>query len=82
MNPLVSRIGFELPAIVSGGTITAIVLNLPTTGPVLFFALISQDMYLAGGIIMILSTLTIIGTLLSDILLAWIDPRIRFEQGR
>jgi peptide/nickel transport system permease protein len=82
INPLVSSIGWELPAIVSGGTITSIVLNLPTTGPILYTSLVSQDMYLAGGIILILSALTLIGTLLSDILLAWLDPRIRFEGGK
>lgn len=80
INPIVSRIGWELPAIISGATITAIVLNLPTTGPMLYNALLSQDMYLAGSTIMILSFLTMVGTLLSDIMLAWLDPRIRFER--
>jgi peptide/nickel transport system permease protein len=80
INPIVSRIGWELPAIISGATITAIVLNLPTTGPMLYQALLSQDMYLAGSTIMILSFLTMVGTLLSDIMLAWLDPRIRFER--
>ena len=63
---------------VSGAAITSIVLNLPTTGPVLLIALRSQDMYLAGSFIMILSVLTVIGTLLSDLLLVWLDPRIRY----
>jgi len=79
VNPIVSTIGWTLPAIVSGGTITAIVLNLPTTGPLLFSALISQDMHLAGAIIMLLSFLTIIGTFISDVLLVVVDPRIRYE---
>jgi len=79
INPLISTIGWLLPQIVSGTTITAIVLNLPTTGPVLLRGLMTQDMYLAGSFIMILSTLTVFGTLISDILLAWLDPRIRYK---
>lgn len=78
INPLVSTVGWLLPAIISGGALTAIVLNLPTVGPVLLQALLFQDMYLAGSSILILSSLTIIGTLISDILLAWLDPRIRY----
>jgi len=81
INPIVSTIGWTLPAIVSGETITAIVLSLPTTGPLLFGALMAQDMYLAGSTIMLLTFLTVIGTLISDILLVWIDPRIRYEKG-
>ena len=79
LNPFVSTIGWMLPHLFSGATIAAVVLSLPTTGPLLLRALMSQDMYLAGSFIMILSTLTVIGTLLSDILLALIDPRIRYE---
>ena len=78
INPMISTIGWLLPGLVSGSGITAIVLNLPTTGPVLLKALMSQDMYLAGSFVMILSTLTVIGTVLSDILLAALDPRIRY----
>jgi peptide/nickel transport system permease protein len=74
LNPIMSTIGWQLPAIVSGETIVSLVLGLPTTGPLLYTALITQDMYLAASFIMILSALTILGTLLSDILLAWIDP--------
>ncbi len=81
INPIVSTIGWVLPAIISGETITAIVLNLPTTGPLLFSALMSQDMYLAGSIVMFLAFLTIIGTFISDILLVKLDPRIRYEKG-
>ncbi|WP_227270796.1 ABC transporter permease [Roseobacter weihaiensis] len=77
LNPFVSRIGWELPELISGATITAIVLSLPTTGPLLLEALLAQDMYLAGSFIMMLSVLTVIGTLISDLLLAWLDPRIR-----
>lgn len=78
INPMISTIGWLLPGLVSGEGITAIVLNLPTTGPLLLQALMNQDMYLAGSFVMILSTLTVIGTLLSDILLAAVDPRIRY----
>jgi peptide/nickel transport system permease protein len=77
-SPMISTIGWLLPSLVSGAGITAIVLNLPTTGPVLVMALMQQDMYLAGSFIMILSTLTVIGTMISDILLAVTDPRIRY----
>jgi len=79
LNPFVSTIGWVLPALISGEAITAIVLSLPTTGPLLLRSLLSQDMYLAGSFILMLSTLTIIGTLLSDVLLALLDPRIRLE---
>ncbi|MEM7134291.1 MAG: ABC transporter permease [Chloroflexota bacterium] len=79
MNPFVSTIGWTLPALVSGSIIVSIVLNLPTTGPMLFQALQQQDMYLAGSFILIVSSLTVIGTLISDILLAWLDPRIRYQ---
>jgi peptide/nickel transport system permease protein len=79
MNPVVSSIGYVLPAIFSGSAVTAIVLNLPTVGTLLMGALLSQDMYLAGSLLLILACLTIIGTLLSDLALAWLDPRIRLE---
>ena len=79
INPLVSTIGWYLPLIFSGSVIVATVLNLPTIGPMLLRALIGQDMFLAGTIIMIYLFLAIIGTLISDILLAWLDPRIRME---
>jgi len=77
--PWISTVGWSLPGIISGETITAVVLSLPTTGPLLLRALQSQDMYLAGSFIMLLSFLTVIGTLISDILLGWVDPRIRYE---
>jgi peptide/nickel transport system permease protein len=79
VNPLISTIGWMLPAVVGGEVVVAKVLNLPTTGPVLLDAIQSQDMYLAGALVMILSTLTIVGTLVSDILLALFDPRIRYS---
>lgn len=77
LNPFISTAGWYLPSLVSGSTIVAVVLSLPITGPLLLRALLSQDMYLAGSFIFMLSALTIFGTLLSDILLAWLDPRIR-----
>jgi peptide/nickel transport system permease protein len=79
INPLVSTIGWYLPLLFSGSLIVATVLNLPTIGPMLLRALISQDMFLAGSIILIYCFLAIIGTLISDVLLAWLDPRIRVE---
>ena len=81
LNPIVSTIGWTLPAIVSGQTITAIVLSLPTVGPLLLEALVNEDIILAGSVVMILSFLTVLGTLLSDLLLVVLDPRIRFEGG-
>ena len=79
LNPFVSTIGWILPTLVSGEIIVAVVMNLPTTGPLLLRALLVQDMYLAGSLILIVSMLTVIGTLISDVLLAWIDPRIRYQ---
>jgi peptide/nickel transport system permease protein len=79
LNPLVSTIGWYLPQLFSGSLIVATVMNLPNIGPLLLRALINQDMYLAGAILLIYCFLTIIGTLISDILLAWLDPRIRME---
>ncbi|WP_237155261.1 ABC transporter permease [Oryzibacter oryziterrae] len=78
LNPFISTVGWALPALFSGDIIAAVVLNLPTTGPLLLKALQMQDMYLAGSFILILSVFTVVGTLLSDILLAWSDPRIRY----
>ena len=75
--PFVATVGWTLPTLISGATITAIVLNLPMNGPVLLQSLLTQDMYLAASFIMLESALVLVGTLLSDLLLAWIDPRIR-----
>lgn len=80
-NPLISTIGWYLPLLFSGSLIVATVLNLPTIGPLLLRALIVQDMFLAGAIILIYMFLAVLGTILSDILLAWTDPRIRFEDA-
>lgn len=79
LNPFISTLGWTLPAIISGEAIVGIVLNLPTLGPLLLRALQSQDMYLAGSIVLIISVLTVIGTLISDIVLAIADPRIRLN---
>ena len=79
VNPIISTVGWILPGIVSGETIVAIVLGLPTIGPLVFRSLMQQDMFLAGSTIMILSFLTVVGTLISDLLLVIVDPRIRFE---
>jgi peptide/nickel transport system permease protein len=79
INPLISTIGWLLPAVISGDIIVSVVLSLQTTGPLYFRALLNQDMFLAGSILMFLAVLTVIGTLISDLLLAWVDPRIRYE---
>jgi peptide/nickel transport system permease protein len=79
INPIISTIAWVFPNIFSGGTITAIVLSLPTIGPLMFLALMSQDMYLAGACVMILGTMTFLGAFISDILLAGVDPRIRLS---
>lgn len=79
LNPFISTIGWILPTLVSGEIIVAVVMNLPTTGPLLLRALLVQDMYLAGSLILVVSLLTVLGTLISDVLLAWVDPRIRYQ---
>ncbi|MCB0110403.1 MAG: ABC transporter permease [Caldilineaceae bacterium] len=79
LNPFISTAGWALPGLINGATIISIVLSLPTTGPILLNALLNQDMYLAASFILILSALTVIGTMISDILLAWLDPRIRYQ---
>ncbi len=79
LNPFVSTLGWVLPHLVSGSVIISIVLNLPTSGPLLLQALLGQDQYLAGAFLLLMCLLTVLGTLLSDILLALLDPRIRFQ---
>jgi ABC-type dipeptide/oligopeptide/nickel transport system permease component/ABC-type transport system substrate-binding protein len=81
LNPFISGIGGILPALVSGGAIVAIVLSLSTVGPLMLEALMTQDVYLAGSMLLFLSMLAVIGTLMSDLLLLVLDPRIRFESG-
>jgi ABC-type dipeptide/oligopeptide/nickel transport system permease component/ABC-type transport system substrate-binding protein len=82
LNPFVSGIGSIFPQIISGGAIVAIVLSLPMVGPVLLSALMTQDLYLAASMLMVLSLLTVLGTLVSDLLLLWMDPRIRMTSGQ
>jgi peptide/nickel transport system permease protein len=77
LNPFISTIGYLLPYVVSGSIIVSLVLSLPTVGPLLLKALIAQDMFLAGTIILLLGVMTVIGTFISDLLLMWVDPRIR-----
>jgi peptide/nickel transport system permease protein len=79
LNPFASQIPFILPQLVGGSIIVSVVLSLPTVGPLLLKALIALDMFLAGTIILLISILTVIGSLISDLLLVWIDPRIRLE---
>ena len=82
LNPFISGIGGIFPSLVSGGAIVAMVLSLPTVGPLMLDALMMEDMYMAGSMLMILSMLGILGTLVSDLLLLWLDPRIRMEGGQ
>jgi peptide/nickel transport system permease protein len=79
LNPFASTIGYLFPYIVSGSIIVSLVLSLPTVGPLLLKALIAQDMFLAGTIVLLLGVMTVVGTLVSDFVLMWIDPRIRLE---
>jgi peptide/nickel transport system permease protein len=79
LNPFISTIGWTLPSLVAGEVIVAIVLNLPTSGPVYYMALQRQDSYVAAGFMLLLSILTVIGTFISDVLLAVLDPRIRLQ---
>ena len=79
INPFISTIGLALPGLISGEAIVSLVMGLPTIGPLLLQALLNQDMFLAGSLLMWLAILTVLGILLSDVLLAWVDPRIRLE---
>jgi peptide/nickel transport system permease protein len=81
LNPFVSTVGYALPELVGGGLIIAVVLSLQTAGPLFLRSLQSRDIYLSGAFVLLLSSLTVIGTLISDLLLAWLDPRIRYGQG-
>ncbi|MFO1036151.1 MAG: ABC transporter permease [Geminicoccaceae bacterium] len=82
LNPFIADIGSLLPEFISGSALVAVVLSLPTTGPILVRALQTQDMYLAGSFLMLESFLVVVGVLISDLLLAWLDPRIRFGGGQ
>jgi peptide/nickel transport system permease protein len=79
INPLISVMGLHLPNLISGATILGIVLSLPTTGPLFLHALINQDIYLAGTFLLMLSGMLMLGNLLADLTLAWVDPRIRYD---
>ncbi len=79
INPLISTVGYLLPSLVGGSVIVSVVLSLPTVGPILLRAILQQDPYLAGFLVLLLGILTVIGTLVSDILLAVVDPRIKFS---
>ena len=79
LNPLVSTIGYLLPYLISGSIIVSVVLSLPTLGPIMLQAFLSQDMFMASSIVLVLGVMTVIGTLISDILLVIIDPRIRIS---
>ena len=79
LNPFASALAYLFPYLVSGSIIVSLVLSLPTVGPVLLKALIAQDMYLAGAIVLLLGVLTVVGTFISDLVLMWIDPRIRHQ---
>jgi peptide/nickel transport system permease protein len=81
LNPFIADIGNILPQVVSGSVLVSVVMSLPTTGPMLLSALQSQDMYLAGSFLMFLALLTVVGMFISDVLLAWLDPRIRLQGG-
>ncbi len=81
INPFISGIGGVIPALISGGGLVAIVLGLPTLDPLMLNALLAEDMYMAGSILMVLTTLGLVGVLISDLLLLWVDPRIRYESG-
>ena len=82
LNPFISGIGGIFPSLVSGRAIVAMALSLPTVGPLMLDSLMKEDMYLAGSMLMVLSLLGVLGTLVSDLLLLWLDPRIRMEGGR
>jgi ABC-type dipeptide/oligopeptide/nickel transport system permease component len=81
LNPFISGIGGLFPALISGGTLISVVLSLPTVGPLMLDAMLAEDTLLAGSMLMVLSLLGVFGVLVSDLLLLWLDPRIRFEEG-
>jgi peptide/nickel transport system permease protein len=81
LNPFASSLAYLFPYVVSGSIIVSLVLSLPTVGPLLLTSLVAQDMFLAGTIILMLGVMTVIGTFVSDLVLMWIDPRIRFQAG-
>jgi ABC-type dipeptide/oligopeptide/nickel transport system permease component len=82
LNPFASGLGHLFPQLVSGGAIVAMVLSLPMVGPALLSALYTEDIYLAASMLMVLSMLGVFGTVVSDLLLLWLDPRIRMPGGQ
>jgi peptide/nickel transport system permease protein len=78
INPLISLMGLQLPALIGGATVLGAILSLPTIGPLFLHALINQDIYLAGTILLMTAVLLMMGNLLADLALAWVDPRIRY----
>ena len=80
LNPMVSGVGGVLPELISGETIVAIVLGLPTLGPLMYTAVRAQDINLSGSVLMVISALAVLGVLISDILLVVVDPRITYER--
>ena len=82
INPILASVGWSLPVIIGGNVIISIGMDLPDLGPILYNALLQQDPYLSGSILFVLSTLTIVGTLISDILLALSDPRIDYTEAK
>jgi peptide/nickel transport system permease protein len=79
INPLISLMGLQLPSLISGATVLGVVLSLPTIGPLFLHALINQDIYLGGTILLMTSFILMMGNLVADLALAWVDPRIRYE---
>jgi peptide/nickel transport system permease protein len=79
LNPAISMTAYILPFLVSGSIVVSVVLGLPTVGPILLKSLVAQDMYLAGAIVFLIGSMTVVGTFLSDLLLVWADPRVQFE---
>ena len=79
INPFISSAGSLFPELISGGAIVSVVLGLPTIGPLMLSAFLNEDVYLAGSMLVVLSLLGIVGTLVSDLLLMWLDPRIRLS---
>ena len=77
LNPLISTVGYLLPFLISGSIIVSVVLNLPTEGPLLLRALLTEDLFISASIVLVLGAMTVIGTFISDVLLGLLDPRIR-----
>jgi peptide/nickel transport system permease protein len=79
IQPIIMFLGMAMPFLIQGSIVVSVVLSLPTTGPMLYNAILSEDMYLAGSFLLLLSTVLVVGNFMADILLAWVDPRIRYD---